>query len=162
MAEMKIIQIDQEVDPIYEATQILKEYPKDTVILNNVKGFDMPVVSGICNTRQKIADSLGCEVSEITQKIIDGMNNPIPVTNFIDPKEEYASKRADLSKIPILTHYKRDAGAYITAGVVFAKALPFTECLYWIKRLWLFVLFLETYTPISKRQKHMAKTCRLQ
>ncbi|MDO5820714.1 MAG: UbiD family decarboxylase [Methanobrevibacter sp.] len=121
MAEMKIIQIDQEVDPIYEATQILKEYPKDTVILNNVKGFDMPVVSGICNTRQKIADSLGCEVSEITQKIIDGMNNPIPVTNFIDPKEEYASKRADLSKIPILTHYKRDAGAYITAGVVFAK-----------------------------------------
>lgn len=53
MAEMKIIQIDQEVDPIYEATQILKEYPKDTVILNNVKGFDMPVVSGICNTRQK-------------------------------------------------------------------------------------------------------------
>ena len=48
MAEMKIIQIDQEVDPIYEATQILKEYPKDTVILNNVKGFDMPVVSGIC------------------------------------------------------------------------------------------------------------------
>ena len=121
MADMKIIQIDQEVDPIYEATQILKEYPKDTVILNNVKGFDMPVVSGICNTRQKIADSLGCEVSEITQKIIDGMNNPIPVENFIDPKEEYTAKRADLSKIPILTHYKRDAGAYITAGVVFAK-----------------------------------------
>ena len=121
MADMKIIQIDKEVDPVYEATQILKQYPKDTVILNNVKGFDMPVVSGICNTREKIADSLGCKVSEITLKIIDGMNNPIPVTKFIDPKEEYSAKRVDLTKIPILTHYKRDAGAYITAGVVIAK-----------------------------------------
>ena len=166
MAEMKIIQIDQEVDPIYEATQILKEYPKDTVILNNVKGFDMPVVSGICNTRQKIADSLGCEVSEITQKIIDGMNNPIPVTNFIDPKEEYASKRADLSKIPItsvMLEHILQLVLYLQKTLIQEfKTLPFTECLYWIKRLWPFVLFLETYTPISKRQKHMAKTCRLQ
>ncbi len=118
---MKIIQIDQEVDPVYEAAQILREYPKDTVMLNNVKGSDIPIVSGICNTREKIANSLGCEVNEITQKIIDGMNNPIPVTKFIDPKEEYTSKRVDLSKLPILTHYKRDGGAYITGGVVIAK-----------------------------------------
>jgi len=99
----------------------LKKYPRDTVILNNVKGYDMPIVSGICNTREKIAESLGCEVNEITEKIIDGMNNPKKVTKFIDLKDEYQSKRVDLGKIPILTHYKRDGGAYITAGVVFAR-----------------------------------------
>jgi len=121
MADMKIIQIDDEVDVKYEATKILKKYPRDTVILNNVKGYDMPIVSGICNTREKIAESLGCEVNEITEKIIDGMNNPKKVTKFIDLKDEYQSKRVDLGKIPILTHYKRDGGAYITAGVVFAR-----------------------------------------
>ena len=118
---MKIIQIEEEVDIEYEAAKILRQYPKDTVILKNVKGYDIPIVSGICNTREKIASSLGCEVDEITFKVIDGMNNPTPITKFIDIKDEYTSKRVDLGKIPILTHYKRDGGAYITAGVVFAR-----------------------------------------
>ena len=42
------------------------------------------------------------------------------VENFTD-LSDYNENDADLSKIPILTHYKRDGGAYITAGVVFAK-----------------------------------------
>ena len=119
--EREIIRIEKEVDPVYEAAKILRQYPKDTVILENVKGCDIPIVSGICNTREKIADSLGCQVDEITFKIIDGMNNPTPVKNFVEIRDEYQSKRVDLAKIPILTHYKRDGGAYITAGVVFAR-----------------------------------------
>ena len=118
---MNVIQIDDELDAEYEAAKVLRKYPKDTVMLNNIKGYDIPVVSGICNTREKIAQSLGCQVDEILYKIIDGMNNPTPVTKFIDLADEYDSKRVDLGKIPILTHYKRDGGAYITAGVVFAR-----------------------------------------
>ncbi|MDO5849820.1 MAG: UbiD family decarboxylase [Methanobacteriaceae archaeon] len=121
MKNMKVIQIGEKLSTKYEAAKVLREYPKDTVVLKNIEGYDIPVVSGICNTREKIAKSLNCEVSEITAKVIDGMNNPIPVTNFIDLKDEYTTKRANLDKIPILTHYKRDGGAYITAGVVFAK-----------------------------------------
>ena len=121
MKDLKVIQIDDEISTEYEAAKVLREYPKDTVMLTNLKGFDIPVVSGICNTREKIAKSLNCEVSEITAKVIDGMNNPQKVSNFIDLKDEYTSKRANLEKIPILTHYKRDGGAYITAGVVFAR-----------------------------------------
>lgn len=115
-----VIEINDEVDPKYEACKILREYPRDTVILNNVKGFDMPIISGICNTREKIADSINCEVSEITEKIIECSDNPSEVDKFVD-FSNYNSQKADLSKIPILTHYRRDGGAYITAGVVFAK-----------------------------------------
>ena len=118
---INVIQIDEELDAEYEAAKVLRKYPKDTVMLNNIKGYDIPVVSGICNTREKIAQSLGCQVDEILYKIIDGMNNPTPVSKFIDLVDEYDSKRVDLGKIPILTHYKRDGGAYITAGVVFAR-----------------------------------------
>ena len=39
---MKIIQIDQEVDPIYEATQILKEYPKDPEYATPVRKLQTP------------------------------------------------------------------------------------------------------------------------
>ena len=80
----------------------------------------MPVVSGICNTREKIAKSINCEVNEITSKIIEASDNPIKVENFTD-FSEYNTTEADLSKLPILTHYKRDGGAYITSGVVFAR-----------------------------------------
>lgn len=115
-----IIEIDSEVSTIYEASKILREYPKDTVILNNVKGFDMPIVSGICNTRDKIAESINCKVSEITEKIIEASDNPVKVENYTD-FSNYDTLEADLDKIPILTHYQRDGGPYITAGVVFAK-----------------------------------------
>ena len=115
-----IIEITDELSDEFEVAKVLRQYPKDTVIVRNVKGFDMPVVSGICNTREKIAKSINCEVSEITQKIIDAMEKPVKVDKFTD-FSEYETSEVDLSKIPILTHYKRDGGAYITAGVVFAR-----------------------------------------
>ncbi|MCL2687698.1 MAG: UbiD family decarboxylase, partial [Methanobrevibacter sp.] len=97
-----------------------------TVLLENIAGYDIPIISGICNTREKIAKSLGCAVDEITQKVIKATENPQKVTNYLDINSsnyKYKTANADLSKIPILTHYKRDGGAYITAGVVFAKDL---------------------------------------
>ena len=113
-----IIEITDELSDEFEVAKVLRQYPKDTV--KNVKGFDMPVVSGICNTREKIAKSINCEVSEITEKIIEAMEKPIKVDKFTD-FSDYENSDVDLNKIPILTHYKRDGGAYITAGVVFAR-----------------------------------------
>ena len=49
-----------------------------------MKGFDIAGISGICNTRDKIAKSINCEVSEITEKIIDAMENPVKVDKFTD------------------------------------------------------------------------------
>lgn len=118
--DKEIIEINDKISSEYEAAKILRQYPKDTVILNNIEGHDMPVISGICNTRAKIADSINCEVSEITEKIINASDNPVKVDKFTD-FSDYETTDADLDKIPILTHYKRDGGAYITAGVVFAR-----------------------------------------
>ena len=115
-----IIEITEKLSSEFEVAKVLRKYPKDTVIVKNVKGFDIPVISGICNTRDKIAKSINCEVSEITEKIIEAMEKPIKVDKFTD-FSEYDNLEVDLDKIPILTHYKRDGGAYITAGVVFAR-----------------------------------------
>ena len=116
LTDENIIEITDELSSEYEISKVLRQYPKDTVIVKNVKGFDMPVVTGICNTREKIAKSINCEVSEITEKIIAAMENPLEVTKFTD-FSDYDTLDIDLDKIPILTHYKRDGGAYITAGV---------------------------------------------
>ena len=115
-----IIEIADELSSEYEVSKVLRQYPKDTVIIKNLKGHDIPIITGICNTREKIAKSINCEVSEITEKIIEAMEKPIKVDKFTD-FGEYDTLDIDLNKIPILTHYKRDGGAYITAGVVFAR-----------------------------------------
>lgn len=124
--DYKILKIEEEVSTKYEAARILREHPKKTVVLENVKGYNIPIISGICNTREKIAKSLSCTVDEILQKVITATENPQKIENYIDINDssnnyKYKTEKANLNKIPILTHYKRDGGAYITAGVVFAK-----------------------------------------
>ncbi|MBP3227028.1 MAG: UbiD family decarboxylase [Methanobrevibacter sp.] len=120
MDNENVIEITEELSSEFEVSRVLRNYPKDTVIIKNVKGFDIPIISGICNTREKIAESINCEVSEITEKIIEATDNPIKVDKFTD-FSEYDTMEINLDKIPILTHYKRDGGKYITAGVVFAR-----------------------------------------
>ena len=66
-----VIEIDDEINAEYEACEILRKHPKNTVLLSNIKGYDIPIVSGICNTREKIANSINCSVDEITAKIIE-------------------------------------------------------------------------------------------
>ena len=117
-----VIEITDEVSTEYEITSILKKHPTDTLIFTNVKDSDMNIISGICNTREKIANSINTTVDKITENIIRATNNPTPIDDIKDIEEVYANNEdADLSKIPILKHYPKDKGKYITAGVVIAK-----------------------------------------
>lgn len=116
----ELIEIDDEVSTEYEICNILQKYPKDTVLFTNVKGSHIPVISGLCNTREKIARSINCKKDEILYKIIEATNNPIKVENYGN-LDNYITYKANLNKIPILKHYKKDGGKYITAGVIFAR-----------------------------------------
>ncbi len=117
-----IIVISDEVSCEYEITSILKKHPTDTVVFTNVKDCDMNIISGICNTRDKIARSIGTSVDKITENIINATNNPTRIDCVRNFDEVYCNNvDADLSKIPVLKHYPRDKGKYITAGIVIAR-----------------------------------------
>ena len=120
--DFKVIKIEKEVSAEYEVAKILREHPKDVLIFENVKDYDMKIISGICNTRDKIARGISVTVPEITKRIMKATENPMPVKNVENIKENFnTQKEPDLSKIPVPTYYKKDGGAYITAGVVIAK-----------------------------------------
>ena len=120
--DFKVIKIEKEVSAEYEVAKILREHPKDVLIFENVKDYDMKIISGICNTRDKIARGISVTVPEITKRIMEATENPIPIKNVENVKENFnTQKEPDLSKIPVPTYYKKDGGAYITAGVVIAK-----------------------------------------
>ena len=120
--DFKVIKIEKEVSAEYEVAKILREHPKDVIIFENVKGYDMKIISGICNTRDKIARGISVTVPEITKRIMKATENPMPIKNVENVKENFnTQKEPDLSKIPVPTYYKKDGGAYMTAGVVIAK-----------------------------------------
>lgn len=120
--EFNVVTIAKKISTKYEASKILKEHDKDLVIFENVEGSDMRVISGICNTREKIARSLSVKVPEISSRIIGAMENPLEISKIQNIKDHFdVSKEADLRELPILTYYRNDAGPYITAGVIIAK-----------------------------------------
>lgn len=117
-----IIEINEEVSTEYEITSILKKHPHDTLVFTNIKDSQMNIISGICNTRDKIAKSIGTTVDKITENIIHATNNPTPIKTIKNYDEIYQNNEdADLGKLPILKHYPKDKGKYITAGIVIAK-----------------------------------------
>ena len=120
--KFNLINVKEELSTKFKVAKTLRNYPKELVVANNIKESPIRVISGICNTREKIAMALSCEVSEITFKIMEAMENPIPISNIESVAGNFhQSKNVDLNELPILHHYKKDGGAYITAGVIIAK-----------------------------------------
>lgn len=120
--DFNTLRIGEEVSVNLEAAEFLKKNPKDTIIMENIHESNMKVVSGICNTREKIARALNTDVAGITQRIMGAINNPMPISDYQSVQDIFSvSKPADLSEIPILTYYSRDGGPYITSGVIIAK-----------------------------------------
>jgi UbiD family decarboxylase len=120
--EFKVIKIEKEISTKYEVAKVLREHPKDALIFENIKDSKIRIISGICNTRDKIARGIGVTVPEITKKIMEATGNPIKVENIESVKKNYITqKEPNLTEIPVPTYYKKDGGAYITAGVIIAK-----------------------------------------
>jgi len=121
-SEFKVVNIDDEISIHYEVAKIMKDHPRDVLIFNNLKESKMRIISGICNTREKIAKSISATVPEITSKIMDATEKPSPIVAVEGTSKNFKySKEANLNELPVPTYYKKDGGAYITAGVIIAK-----------------------------------------
>lgn len=120
--DFKIVEIEKEISTKYEVSKILKEHDKEVVIFKNIKESDMGIVSGVCNTREKIAKSISATVPQITPRIMEATEKPTPFEKIEKVSSNFkTSEEADLTKLPVPTYYKKDGGAYLTAGVVIAK-----------------------------------------
>ena len=116
------IKIEEEVSVNLEAAEFMKKNPKDTIVMENIRESDIKVVSGLCNTREKIARALNTDIPGITQRIMEAISNPLPIGECKSVQDTFTvSEAADISKLPILTYYPRDGGPYITSGVIIAK-----------------------------------------
>jgi 2,5-furandicarboxylate decarboxylase 1 len=111
-----LIRISQPVDPKYEVSTLMKMLDGRAVLFDHVKGSTMPVIANICSTRDLVATGLGIRREELIAKLAEAIDHPRQAR--VMDAQGYHEVGADLSKLPILTHYTKDAGPYISSGVV--------------------------------------------
>lgn len=94
---------------------------KQAVVFENVKESKnkIRVAANVCGTRKRFAAAIDAKPDVIHNRVFDALSKPSkPKTE--EPKfNENTSK--DLSILPIITHFEKDAGAFITSSIVFAR-----------------------------------------
>ena len=83
---------------------------------------DYRLVSGVCMTRDLVARYMRTKKEELLFRIARALDSPIDPEIVKGGKcQEVVEKEVDLEKLPILKHYAKDDGHYITAGLFFIK-----------------------------------------
>ena len=119
LAEKETIRILDELSTCYEIPAVIKKYDgQGPLVFENVEGSCCHVVSNVCDSRESICGALGVPVDSLHKHLVNSMNNPTPC-RIMDEKRE--SVELKLSEIPVLTHYQREQGPYITSALVYAK-----------------------------------------
>ena len=106
----------------YEIARMLKKYQERTLKFNKIKEYPGKyVVGNLINSRNIIKYILNAKSDvEVYSKIINACEHPLKPKEANDAAFLY-KKYDDLKNIPILLHYERDGGPYITSSVVIAK-----------------------------------------
>jgi 2,5-furandicarboxylate decarboxylase 1 len=117
-----LVEIDRQVDIRHIAT--LVDQSDKALMFTNVNGYDMPVVSGLINSRDRLAVAMGCEFAEIEGHLRRGLDRPIPPeTVNSGPAREVMQEgdAVDLFSLPVPLFSILDGGPMITAGVILAQ-----------------------------------------
>jgi len=121
----EVMRIPQEVDPRFELAAISKKLEREKALLfEKVKGFRMPVLVGLDNNRSRISRVLGTDDFGLTSRYLEAIRKPLPPTLVQDGPVKEVKIKKDINlweQLPVVTHYEKDGGPFITAGVVIAE-----------------------------------------
>lgn len=117
-SEHSLTRVKNEVSPKHEIAGLLKKNEGRPILFENVVGTSIPVAGNLLSRMDLLCESLGIGKEEWISTLDSAMKNPGEVT---DGRGEFDYAEPDLDLLPILTHYPKDQGAYVTSAVVFAQ-----------------------------------------
>ena len=118
----ELIEIKKAVDIRHIAT--LVDQARAALLFRNVIGYDLPVLSGLIKSRERIAIALGCRYGEAEARLRHGLDHPIDsVMVHTGPVREVVQTGSgvDLFALPVPLFSVYDGGPMITAGVTLAR-----------------------------------------
>lgn len=126
--EEELIVVTEPLDPRYEVAAVLRHlsaqdsYP--AALIENVKGHAVPVAGNLFGSRKRAALALETKEGEVAEEYLRRKSAPIPPRTVSEGpvKEIVLEEDLDLTRIlPVLTYHEKDAGQYMTQGVVLLK-----------------------------------------
>ena len=121
----ELLEYDEPVDVRYELSAVTKRYDGEkTILFKNVRGYSIPVLTNLFCKRDRFSDVLQVPTELVVETIVERAKKPIE-TELVDSgpvKDRVYRGGFDLQDmLPIPTHHEKDAGPYITSGVIIAK-----------------------------------------
>jgi 2,5-furandicarboxylate decarboxylase 1 len=123
-----LVEVSEPVHVVYElasvAHAIEERFGAGTLFRNLDDYPGVSVLSGVFVTYAAVADALEVELPHLKRRILEAMTAPVaPSRSGKDPLERSISvgQDVDLDEVPIPTHAPRDAGPYVTAGIVASR-----------------------------------------
>jgi 2,5-furandicarboxylate decarboxylase 1 len=120
----EVLHVKNEVATKFEISAIMKNFDNKGKILffENVKNYETKIVANVCGTRKRICTALNVNPDDLYRRLIEAWRFPKKPRIVRDGVIKEVNEK-DLSKVPILTHFEKDAGPYVTSGVVHAKSI---------------------------------------
>jgi UbiD family decarboxylase len=122
----EVLHVRDQVSPVFEISRLMKAFDGQGPVLlfERVRGSNTQVVTNLCGTRKRICDSLSIGLDGLYRRILWAWRSPKkPKISRDGVVKEVSENKVDLAEIPVLTHFERDAGSYITSGVVHARSI---------------------------------------
>jgi UbiD family decarboxylase len=120
----RVVRIPDELDPVHEAGRVLSGHEGHIVILENVRGYRVPVVGGVVSSRELFAAAIGCERGQAVEILGRALDAPRPVTKVGDaPFLHGLAPTTDVDTVvPLLTFRPGAEQPYTTASIVAARS----------------------------------------
>ena len=119
-----ILHIKDDVCTRFDIPFVIKSFENQGSVLmfEHVKGYETKVVANVCGTRQRICTALNVDRDGLYRRLTQAWRSP-KKPKIVEDSAVKEIVENDLSKIPVLTYFERDAGPYITSAVVYARSI---------------------------------------
>ncbi|MFQ5439826.1 MAG: UbiD family decarboxylase [Nitrosopumilaceae archaeon] len=90
------------------------------VLFENIRDSNSKLVANLVGTRKRFSQAIGCDESKIHEKVITAIKKAkkpktIPNGKFFENKSK------DISSLPIVTHFEKESGPFITSSIAYVK-----------------------------------------
>jgi 2,5-furandicarboxylate decarboxylase 1 len=127
--------VGREVAPKWELSSVQKRLESEgrlpVLVFEHVAGHSMPVVTNLVASKRHAALALGTSATNVVACFAEAVKRRVPTrTVAAGPVKDviHSGSDFDLRKLPIVTHCEKDAGPYLSSGVLIMRD-PVTRAL---------------------------------
>jgi len=119
----EVAHVTDRISPRFEVSSVLKALQDGSIVFfESVEGYDTKIVGNVCGTCNRICAALDTRPEGLYGKLLNALANPVLPKTVSDAPVKEVQEEPRLSRIPVLTYFERDAGAYITSAVISARS----------------------------------------